>query len=77
MPIAELVNTFDDMWPRWRFIVGPAISAECEDALDRLSARLGRLDPDAYRDEIETLDEQQWVEVRQVAAEVPDPLRPT
>ena len=67
-PIAELVDSFDDMWPAWRSIVAPSLSVDGEQALDRLAARLHQLDQDAYRDEIDTLDGDQWTDVRQSAS---------
>jgi len=67
--IAELVDSFQDMWPAWRTIVAPSLPAEGEVALDRLANRLQQLDQDAYRDEIDTLDDKQWAAVRQLANE--------
>jgi hypothetical protein len=68
-PIAELVNSFDDMWPAWRQIVASALSPLGEAALERLAARLRQLDADAFRDAIETLDGDQWADVRRAASE--------
>jgi len=68
-PIAELVDHFDDIWPAWRSIVAPSLSAEGEQAIDRLATRLHQLDQDAYRDELDTLDGDQWADVRRLASE--------
>ncbi len=74
--IAELVDSFDDMWPGWQQIVAPALSLTGEQALDRLTDRLKQLDTDAFRDEIETLDGEQWVDVRRLASETLTELVP-
>jgi hypothetical protein len=76
-PIAELVNSFDDIWPAWRRIVAPVLSPTGESALDRLAARLQELDADAYRDAIDTLDGEQWADVRQLAGGTLPLLEPT
>ena len=68
-PIAELVNSFDEMWPAWRSVVAPALSPPGECALERLAARLRQLDADDFRDAIETLDGGHWADVRRVANE--------
>jgi hypothetical protein len=75
-PIAELVDSFDDLWPGRREIVAPVLSPTGEQALDRLRTRLRQLDADAFRDEIETLDEEQWDDVRRLASETLTQLLP-
>lgn len=68
-PIAELVSSFDDMWPAWRPVIGSSLSPRAETALDGLADRLRRLGDDAYVDELATLDGEQWEEVRKFARE--------
>ena len=48
-PIAELVDSFNDMWPAWRQTLARALSATGEQALDRLTTRLRQLNTDAFR----------------------------
>jgi hypothetical protein len=76
-PIDELVQSFDDMWPLWRSIVAPSLSSDGERALDRLATRLHQLGPDAYRDAIETLDGEQWADIRRLANETLASLPPS
>jgi hypothetical protein len=59
--ISELVISFDDMWPAWRPILAVALSRGGEAALDQLRARLQQLDDDSFRDAIDTLDREQWM----------------
>jgi hypothetical protein len=69
-PIAELVDSFVDMWPAWRAVVAPSLSMDGERALDRLATRLKQLDQNAYRDELDTLNGGQWTDVRHLASEI-------
>lgn len=68
-PVGELVLSFEDIWPAWQSVVTPSLSVEGERALDQLLVRLQHLPDDAFRDEIDALDGDQWADIRQLASE--------
>ncbi|HTW08956.1 MAG TPA: hypothetical protein VME46_15685 [Acidimicrobiales bacterium] len=53
---------------------GPVATGEL--ALDLLATRLRKLDANAFRDVFETLDGEQWVDVRRLAGETLTQLVP-
>ena len=67
MPIGELYDSFDDMWPMWRSVLEPVLTAEIEAALDALKSRLAAFFAVPYLDEVETLDSNEWAVVRRCA----------
>jgi len=68
MPIAELWNSFDDLWPARRSTLAPVLTPELDDALTRLCTAFEQLDGAAFIDKLETLDRPEWDRVRQLAA---------
>jgi hypothetical protein len=66
-PIDELIWSFDDMWPGWRPRLGLVMPPAAERALEDVAERLHNLDERALVDEIETLDLDDWKDVRRAA----------
>jgi hypothetical protein len=69
MPIGELWDSLDDMWPAWRKVLGPVLTPGLETALNRLSAGFEGLGNAAFVDELQTLDLLEWAEIRRLAKE--------
>lgn len=67
VPISELWQSLDDMWPGWRATLQPVLTPSLAEALDQLSDAFKTMDEPAWVDELNTLDCPEWTQVRRLA----------